>query len=107
MIPPTPGALPHARNKTISHPLHILGIPWQILAEKDFLIKDAPNEYREERHEEENAPPRTEREWHRREQKQCTRIHRVADVRIRARRHDGLSFLDLNSRSGIGVRFHH
>src|SRR5215510_4847604 len=97
MIPPTPSALPYAGNKTISHPLHVLGIPWQILAEKDFLIKDTPNEYREERHDEDNTPPRTKRERHRREQKQCTRVHRVPDVCIWARRHDGLSLLHLNS----------
>ena len=65
----------------ISYPLHILGVPWQIFAEKIFLIQDTPNDYREERHHEENAPPRTERERHRQEQEQCTRIHRVPDVR--------------------------
>ena len=104
---PDASALPHPRNKTISHPLHILVIPWQISAEKHFLIKDAPNEYREERYDEENAPPRTECERHRREQEQCARIHWVPDVRVRARRHDGLSLLYLNGRSGIAIRFHH
>jgi hypothetical protein len=40
----------------ISYPLHIFGVPWQFFAEKIFLIQDTPNEYREERHREENAP---------------------------------------------------
>ena len=38
-------ALPYPRNKAISHPLHILGIPRQVSAEKEFLIEDAPNEH--------------------------------------------------------------
>src|SRR5215469_5108291 len=100
-------ALPHPRNKTISHPLHILGVPWQIFAEKIFLIQDTPNEYREERHHEENALPRTERERHCQEQEQCTRIHWVPDVRVRARRHDGLPLLYPNGRRGVAVRSHH
>jgi len=37
-------ALPHTRNKTISYSLHILGVPWQIFAEKIFLIQDTPNQ---------------------------------------------------------------
>jgi hypothetical protein len=39
-----PPALPHTRNKTISYSLHILGVPWQIFAEKIFLIQDTPNQ---------------------------------------------------------------
>ena len=35
---PLQRALPHPRDKTISYPLHILGIAWQIFAEKIFLV---------------------------------------------------------------------
>jgi len=75
---------------------------------KIFLVKDAPHEYREERrHDKQNAPPRTERERYRRDEEQCSRIHRVPDVCIGAGGYDGLPLLYLNGGRGIAIRLHH
>src|SRR5258708_4722170 len=96
-------ALPNEWQDAIRHLCLIIRIARKLVPQESFLVEQPPDQHRKFDENDEEPPPRAERERHGDEHDECPSIHRMAHERIGTRGNDGLAFGDLNRRGAVAV----
>src|SRR5262245_13184485 len=97
-MPILPTVSPEKWDETISDPLPVLRIAWQIRLEKSLFVNEAPDQKRHHGRDRDKSPVRAERQW-RSAQVQCPAcVHRMPNDGVRSGRDDFLVLRELDGR---------